>query len=168
VGKDQEKYLAGTVPTGTWAGKGNNIVDVVNAGFSATWAFTAPVEGMVVWVDDTDVPLVYDGTEWIPMVGFGATSGLTAATTQTYAAAIQLPYGVSQTSVCANVNDGAKFPSAKAGRIVLHANDGVQTEKLYPFSGDNLGAGVDVAITIAAGLTGFWFAIDSTNWRKAL
>jgi hypothetical protein len=92
--------------------------------------------------------------------------GLVAGTTQTQAGATQLPWGMSQTGTCANVNDGVRMPSARSEQDVIHTNDGAFTEQLWPDFGDNLGAGVNIPVTQAAGVTNHWIAIDDTNWRR--
>jgi len=93
-----------------------------------------------------------------------AKAAISAAGTN-YATATQLPWGVSQTSTCA-AGAGVRMPTAYAGNPVIHTNDGANAELLYPFSGDNLGAGVDVAITLGVGQTVHYVAHDATNWRK--
>jgi hypothetical protein len=44
-------------------------------------------------------------------------------------------------------------------------NNGAQTLRIYPASGDNLGAGVNTATTLAAGSNVSYVAYDATNWE---
>lgn len=81
-------------------------------------------------------------------------AGLTAATTQTQGnGAITVASGelncLVQVSTCANANDAITLPAAVVGRSILVANDGAQTLRIWPASGENLGAGADTATTLA-------------------
>lgn len=58
----------------------------------------------------------------------------------------------------------ATLPTAVAGLSVLVINSGANALKLYPASGDNLGAGLNTSTTIAAGGKQIFTAYDATNW----
>jgi len=96
------------------------------------------------------------------------TSGaITASTTQTQGNGA-LTATVNNVSVCANTNDTVTLPTASAGRIVYVFNNGAQTLKIFPASGDNLGAGADTAKTLAAAKQSMFVAYDATNWQPVL
>jgi len=76
-------------------------------------------------------------------------ASVTASTTQTQGQGAQT-LDIIQVSVCANVNDTITLPTASAGRHATVINSGAQTLQIFPASGDDLGAGVNVATTLAA------------------
>jgi hypothetical protein len=91
-------------------------------------------------------------------------AAVTASTTQTQGQS-PLTKDVNNVSVCANANDTVTLPAASAGMQIVIINNGAQTLKIYPASGDNLGAGVNTSTTLAAGSNTRFTAIDSTNWE---
>lgn len=66
------RHVVGTVPTGAWAGKANNIA--ISNG--ETWKFVAPYEGMLV-MSATDDSWYYfiSGTGWVALVSGGGGGG---------------------------------------------------------------------------------------------
>ena len=81
-------------------------------------------------------------------------AGLTASVTQTQGnGAITVASGelncIVQVATCATTNDTITLPAAVVGRSVLVANDGAETLRIWPASGENLGAGADTATTLA-------------------
>ena len=72
---------------------------------------------------------------------------------------------INQYSVVANVGDAGTMPDAVAGYLVEIYNDGANAMDVFPASGDNLGAGVDTAVSLAAGANITYRAIDATNWK---
>ena len=71
---------------------------------------------------------------------------------------------VNQISTCANAGDAVTLPTAVAGLEVTIINNGAQAADVFPASGDNLGAGVDTAASLAAGANITYVAYDATNW----
>ena len=57
---DGDAYLIDGTGAGDWAGEDNNIALYVNTG----WIYITPTEGMVLYVKDEDVRIVYDGAAW--------------------------------------------------------------------------------------------------------
>ncbi len=110
-----------------------------------------------------------DATTWRPITGIlkqSVASGLTASTTQTQGQQA-LTKDINEISVCANANDTVTLPSATAyGRSIRIINNGAQTLKIFPASGDNLGAGVDTSTTLASGANVCYTNYDSTNWEN--
>ena len=91
-------------------------------------------------------------------------SGLTASTTQTQGQGA-LSTSINEVSTVANTNDTVTLPVAFAGTEVTIINNGANTLQIFPASGDNLGAGVDTATTLAAGSNVRYVAYDGTNWE---
>ena len=61
-----DRYLVASGATGDWTGHDNEIAEYDGS----AWQFTAPNDGMAVWVEDEDILLVYNGSSW---VRFGST-----------------------------------------------------------------------------------------------
>ena len=59
VGLNFEAYIIGTGATGAWSGQDNKIAVYLDG-----WKFFAPVEGHRVRVNDQDIHIYYDGTNW--------------------------------------------------------------------------------------------------------
>jgi hypothetical protein len=96
-------------------------------------------------------------------VNLTVVAGITASTTQTQGQGA-LTGTVNQVSTVANTNDTVTLPTAAAGVTVIIKNSGANTLRIYPASGDNLGAGVDTATTLAAGAAVQFITYDDTNW----
>lgn len=106
--------------------------------------------------------LVLDGTNGLQYSKTSA--GLTASTTQTQGqGALVSP--INEVATVANANDTVTLPAAAAGAIVYIMNNGANTLQIFPASGDNLGAGVDTATTLAAGSNVRYVAYNATNWE---
>ena len=127
-------------------------------------------------LDDTTVAAMVNTLGGATSVGTGGivrailpvmslTATITAGTTQTQAGATALTKDVNEISVCANANDGVKLPTAVGGQQITIINNGAQTARVWPFSGDDCGAGVDTQITLAAGSVMICTDYDATNWR---
>ena len=92
-------------------------------------------------------------------------SGITASTTQSQGQQ-PLTQDVNEISVVANANDTVTLPSATAySRTITIINNGANTMQIFPASGDNLGAGVDTATTLAAGSNVQFVNYNVTNWE---
>lgn len=92
-------------------------------------------------------------------------SGITASTTQTQGQ-MPLTKDVNEISTVANANDTVTLPSAPAySRTVTIINNGANTLQIFPASGDNLGAGVDTATTLASGANVRYTNYNATNWE---
>lgn len=90
-------------------------------------------------------------------------TGITASITQTQG---QQPLisSYNEVSIVANPNDTVTAPSVTEGLRLTILNNGGNTLQVFPASGDNIGAGVDTAITIDSGETGVFLGRDATNW----
>jgi hypothetical protein len=94
----------------------------------------------------------------------GVTAGITASVTQTQGNGA-LTTEVNEVSTVANANDTVTLPTAAVGWRVVVINNGANTLQIFPASGDNLGAGVDTAMTLANGSRITFHAFDATNWE---
>ena len=92
-------------------------------------------------------------------------AAVTASTTQTQAGGTALTKDINNVSVCANANDTVTLPTAAAGMSITIFNNGAQTLRIYPASGDNLGTGVDTLTTLAAAANVTFTSFDATNWE---
>tara|TARA_R110000796_G_scaffold87063_1_gene188167 strand:- start:1834 stop:2826 length:993 start_codon:yes stop_codon:yes gene_type:complete len=69
-----------------------------------------------------------------------------------------------QIATCATTGDSVTLPSAAAGNKVTIVNNGANACDVFPASGDNLGAGADTAVSLAAGANITYIAYDTTNY----
>lgn len=73
---------------------------------------------------------------------------------------------VNEISVCANAGDAVTMPAASASfsaQIVI-INNGAESCDVFPASGDDLGAGANTAVALAAGAKIKYTSYDETNW----
>ena len=75
-----------------------------------------------------------------------------------------LTSAINQISACANAGDAVTMPSAVAGLDIIVINDGAQASDVFPATGDDLGAGANTAVSLAAAGRIRYVAYDSTNW----
>ncbi len=92
------------------------------------------------------------------------TATITASTTQTQGQGA-LTADVNEVATVANANDTVTLPSAVAGMEITVINNGANTLKIFPASGDNLGAGVDTSTTLAVGSNVTYASYNATNWE---
>ena len=97
---------------------------------------------------------------------YSTTVGITASVTQTQGQQ-PLTTHTNEISTCANANDTVTLPAAVAGVEVVVINNGANTLRVFPASGDDLGQGVNTQTTIAASNTTRFSAYDTTNWRPS-
>ena len=93
-------------------------------------------------------------------------AGITASTTQTQGQGA-LTKNMNEVATVANANDTVTLPSAVAGLRIIIINNGANTLQIFPASGDDAGAGVDTAITLAAGSNIEKVTYDTTTWETA-
>ncbi len=97
-------------------------------------------------------------------------AGLTAGTTQTQAGGLDLIAQVNEVSTVANTSDTVVLPSLPATgslRITI-INKGANTMRVFPASGDDLGAGANTAdaTNIPTATMRVYQSYDATNWFK--
>ena len=130
-------------------GEGTDTATTLNPGLSYTW-------------------IGLSGTTWHLVNGDQKRtleSGITASTTQSQGQQ-PLTKDVNEISTVANTNDTVTLPSALTyAKFVTILNNGANTLQIFPASGDNLGAGVDTATTLASGSNITFVNYDATNWE---
>jgi len=94
-------------------------------------------------------------------------TGIVASPTASQASAAQCNLGSNIVSTVVSSNDSVKLPSA-IGLMseCTVVNRGVSTMRVFPFSGDNLGAGTNLSVTVAAGDSQTFRSYDANNWFK--
>ena len=95
----------------------------------------------------------------------GTTAGITASVTQTQGNGA-LTTEWNEVSTVANDNDTVTLPTAVAGWEVTVINNGANLLQIFPASGDNLGAGLNLSTTLATGCEAKFKAYDGTNWKR--
>ena len=90
-------------------------------------------------------------------------AGVSAAGTSSQANATLLTSEINQVGTVAS-NAGVRLPTAEAGLKVYIKNDGANTLKIWPFSGDNLGSGANTNTTLATSASVEFVCYDATNW----
>jgi hypothetical protein len=91
----------------------------------------------------------------------------TGSNSQAAAAPIATPSAVVVT-VSASTR-GIRLPAAAAGLTELVNNAGAQRVRVFPASGDRIGAAAtNASIALEAGKGGIFFAQDATTWRVIL
>ena len=93
------------------------------------------------------------------------TAGITADTGSSQGDG-PLTSSFNEISVCANAGDAVTMPAAIVNQsyIVTIINNGAQACDVFPASGDDLGAGADTAVSLAAGANITYRNYDATNY----
>jgi hypothetical protein len=90
--------------------------------------------------------------------------GLTASVTQTQVGGLALLSSYNEIATVANSGDAlTAFEVAEGARLVV-VNNGANDLQLFPASGDDIGAGTDASITIAAGAIGVFLGRTAAIW----
>ncbi len=93
-------------------------------------------------------------------------ANITASTTQTQGQGA-LTAEINEISAVANNDDTVTLPTAVAGLFISVINNGANNLQIFPASGDNLGAGIDIAQELEANEDIVYVSYDNTNWRTA-
>lgn len=91
-------------------------------------------------------------------------TGITAFAGGGQASATPLTKDINEISTVATIGDSVKLLPAAAGLQQLLINTGSKRCDVFPASGDDLGAGVDTAVSLSAGAQVTYTAYDTTNW----
>ncbi len=113
------------------------------------------------FVGDVDATGSYTGGTFLQS---GVSAGITA-TSPGIQGDNPITKQITEVSVCAIASDAVTAPTAVAGREFTVINNGAQTLEIWPASGDNLGAGVNTAVNLAAGSNVTYMAYNTTNWE---
>ena len=92
-------------------------------------------------------------------------TGITASATQAQGNGI-LTGDVNIIGTVVNNNDTVTLPSAVTGITIIIVNNGTKKIKIFPNTADNLGAGLNSSITLAAGSSIIFHCYDATNWMS--
>lgn len=93
------------------------------------------------------------------------TAGITASTTQNQGQGA-LTSQINEISTVGNDGDVVTLLTAVKGITQELINNGANTLQIFPASGDNLGAGVNLSEELEAFESVRYIAIDTTNWEK--
>jgi len=93
-------------------------------------------------------------------------SGITASTSQSQGNGA-LTATFNQISTVANANDVVTLITALKGIAQEIANDGANDLQIFPASGDDLGAGLNLSTSLEPGESIVFIAFDNTNWNFA-
>jgi len=95
-------------------------------------------------------------------------SGITAHAGGGQANAFSLVAEINEISIVATIADSVELLSAAPGIKQTIFNNGANAMDVFPKQGasDNIGAGVDTAVSLAAGASVTYAAYDSTNYRS--
>uniref|UniRef100_A0A6H1ZTI9 Putative tail protein n=1 Tax=viral metagenome TaxID=1070528 RepID=A0A6H1ZTI9_9ZZZZ len=72
---------------------------------------------------------------------------------------------INEISVCGTASDAVTLPTAVAGLEIFIINNGAQILEIWPATGDDLGAGVNTATTLAAAANITFCSYNATNWE---
>ena len=92
--------------------------------------------------------------------------GLTASVTQTQAGGLLLLSTYNEITNVANAGDALTAFGVFAGDRLIVVNNGANDLQLFPAVGDDIGAGVNAAITIVAGGVGAFIGRDTLSWDR--
>ncbi len=88
---------------------------------------------------------------------------ITASTTQTQGNGA-LTADINEISTVGSANDTVTLPTAAPGREVVIINNGVNDLRIFPASGDDLGAGANLSTTLEPNEVVEYIAYDATTW----
>jgi hypothetical protein len=91
-------------------------------------------------------------------------AGITAAAGGGQAAGTAIIGDINEVSTVVTAGDSVTLPTAVPGYYILIINKGAEAMDVFPAASDNLGAGVDTAVSLAAGTNITYASYDVTNW----
>ncbi len=137
----------------------------------ATPRFELRADGLHSWLSDTNL---YRGAanrlqsddQIYAVLGFrtNADAAITAFAGGGQGSAVELTARINEISTVATTGDSVKLRTAVPGLIATIKNNGANAADVFPATGDNLGAGVNTAVSLAAGVKITYESYDSTNW----
>ncbi|NVD44373.1 DUF2793 domain-containing protein [Qipengyuania atrilutea] len=69
---DGQAWIVGTGATGIWSGKDGQVALYISTAF----VYIVPLEGLKIYVKDTNTARVFDGADWVPLATGGAVNPL--------------------------------------------------------------------------------------------
>ncbi len=98
---------------------------------------------------------------------FDATTGITASTTQTQAAATALTTTFNRLDTVANSGDAVKLISVADGDFQVVINRGANQAQIFPNTGDKIDTGaVDASTTLDAASIKLFFGLSTSEWES--
>lgn len=155
---DGDLYLLPTGVTGAdWTGDAHKLAywDGVASGGVGEWIFVNPLPGARVYAVDTGTYWQYNTVFWTKAMTMGAEAGLTAGTPQTQGTG-QTQANIIQVSTVTTANDVITLPDIKPGMPISVINDGANALQIYPNIGNDIGAGVNISVSLAPGAKALW------------
>jgi hypothetical protein len=73
---------------------------------------------------------------------------------------------INEISTVGTADDAVTMPVAVAGRVCRIANNGANQLEIWPNTDDDVGAGANTSVTLAAGSNVTYIAYDGTNWES--
>lgn len=154
---DGDRYIVGPSATGAWSGKAGQVAVYIDG-----WVFLDPQEGWMVFVQDENLQLVYNGSAWVGR--YSVDYAVVASTTQTQAGATLLTAVLNYVGTIVADDDAVKLPPAYDGARCCIFNPSAYTVAVWPSSGDRINTlAVDAAHTLGTtrgntfhGFDGHW------------
>ncbi len=176
-----------TIPTAAFpTNSGEFTGAAVGAGklFNTIASLTSPT--LVPRNDDDDTGIGGDGTDALAIIAGGvegmrftelndgvisapaASLAVTAFATGGQGSATQLDNGSNVLATVATTGDSVKLPPVFAANAVVYIkNDGANAADVFPATGDNLGAGLNTAVSIPAGSSiSFIATVANATWTQ--
>lgn len=152
-------WIPAATATGAWTGQEGKFAISIGAG----WTFVAPWDGAQAWFTNVDQFRVYNGTTWVELPVSTADS-ITASTTQSQGQQ-PLTAFLNIVTTVANIDDVVTLKAAAKGARQVIFNNGANQLQVFPASGDAIDDNTaDTSITMAAGTSLEFFAVDATDW----
>lgn len=104
-----------------------------------------------------------DTTNFQKINRYSSSAGVAAAGVSSLDNSTLLTTEINEVSTVA-ANAGVRLPTAAAGKKVSIVNNGANTLLVWPFSGDDLGAGTNTNTTLAVGVGIDFHCYGSNNW----
>lgn len=95
-----------------------------------------------------------------------STTGITANAGGGQGSATQLVNDICEISTVSTTGDSVKVPAAAAGLRITIINNGANACDVFPSSGNDIGAGSDTAISLAASANITYASYSSTQWAS--
>ena len=108
----------------------------------------------------------FDVTDISKLGASSVTAGITAFATGGQSSAVELTTTINEISTVGTTADSVKLSVAVAAYSLRRTiiNNGANACDVFPGSGDNLGVGVDTAVSLAAAANITYESYDATNW----
>lgn len=108
------------------------------------------------------------GITYVTQLFRSTLAGITAFAGGGQGSAVLLDEDLSEISTVVSPGDSVKLAFAATGLKKIVINNGANAMDVFPNTGDDLGSGVNVAQSLAAGSNVTYVAFDATNWEKVV